>query len=63
MILIDKQKNSDVYDNIFVELTADDAAIFLGDTQFMVSRKIFERLYFTMEVALLEEEFCGRIHP
>ena len=57
MILTGQQRNDEVYENIFVELSDEDATLFIGNTTIFVSRAIFERILFTMQVAMYEEEF------
>jgi hypothetical protein len=56
MVISTVEKESDVYEEIHVEVEPDSASIFLGNTHFFMQRKTFERLLFTMQGALLEEE-------
>jgi len=59
MVISTVEKESDVYEEIHVEVEADSASIFLGNTHFFMERKTFERLLFTMQGALLEEELLA----
>jgi len=59
MVISTVEKESDVYEEIHVEVELDNASIFLGDTHFFMERKTFERLLFTMQGALLEEELLA----
>jgi hypothetical protein len=56
MVISTVEKEIDVYEEIHVEVEPDSASIFLGNTHFFMQRKTFERLLFTMQGALLEEE-------
>jgi hypothetical protein len=56
MVISTVEKETDVYEEIHVEVEPDSASIFLGNTHFFMQRKTFERLMFTMQGALLEEE-------
>ena len=49
-------KEQHIFENIHVSLEQDTANIFLGETHIMFKRRTFERLLFTMQTALLEEE-------
>ena len=59
MVISTVEKESDVYEEIHVEIEPDTGSIFLGNTHFFMQRKTFERLMFTMQGALLEEEVLG----
>jgi hypothetical protein len=59
MVISTVEKESDVYEEIHVEIEPDTASIFLGNTHFFMQRETFERLLFTMQGALLEEEVIG----
>jgi hypothetical protein len=59
MVISTVEKESDVYEEIHVEVELDNASIFLGGTHFFMERKTFERLLFTMQGALLEEELLA----
>jgi hypothetical protein len=59
MVISTVEKESDVYEEIHVEVEPDSASIFLGNTHFFMQRKTFERLMFTMQGALLEEEMLA----
>ena len=59
MVISTVEKEIDVYEDIHVEVEADTGSIFLGNTHFFMERKTFERLLFTMQGALLEEEMLG----
>lgn len=59
MVISTVEKEEDVYEEIHVEVNAEDASVFLGNTHFFMNRKTFERLLFTMQGALLEEELIG----
>jgi hypothetical protein len=59
MVISTVEKESDVYEEIHVEIEPDSASIFLGNTHFFMQRKTFERLMFTMQGALLEEEMLA----
>jgi hypothetical protein len=54
MVISTVEKESDVYEEIHVEVEPDSASIFLGNTHFFMKRQTFERLMFTMQGALLE---------
>jgi hypothetical protein len=60
MVISTVEKEIDVYEEIHVEVEPDSASIFLGNTHFFMQRKTFERLMFTMQGALLEEELLGQ---
>jgi hypothetical protein len=60
MVISTVEKEIDVYEEIHVEVEPDSASIFLGNTHFFMQRKTFERLLFTMQGALLEEELLGQ---
>ena len=59
MVISTVEKEADVYEEIHVEVNAEDASVFLGNTHFFMNRKTFERLLFTMQGALLEEELLA----
>lgn len=59
MVISTVEKEIDVYEDIHVEIEADSGSIFLGNTHFFMERKTFERLLFTMQGALLEEELLA----
>jgi hypothetical protein len=59
MVISTVEKESDVYEEIHVEVEPDTGSIFLGNTHFFMERKTFERLMFTMQGALLEEEMLA----
>ena len=59
MVISTVEKESDVYEQIHVEVEPDTGSIFLGNTHFFMERKTFERLLFTMQTALLEEEMLA----
>jgi hypothetical protein len=59
MVISTVEKEADVYEEIHVEVEPDSASIFLGNTHFFMQRKTFERLMFTMQGALLEEEMLA----
>lgn len=59
MVISTVEKEKDVYEEIHVEVNAEDASVFLGNTHFFMTRKTFERLLFTMQGALLEEELLA----
>jgi hypothetical protein len=59
MVISTVEKEIDVYEEIHVEVEPDTASIFLGNTHFFMQRKTFERLMFTMQGALLEEELLA----
>jgi len=59
MVISTVEKEADVYEEIHVEVELDSASIFLGNTHFFMQRKTFERLLFTMQGALLEEELLA----
>jgi hypothetical protein len=59
MVISTVEKESEVYEEIHVEIEPDTGSIFLGNTHFFMERKTFERLLFTMQSALLEEEVLG----
>jgi hypothetical protein len=60
MVISTVEKESDVYEEIHVEVEPDTGSIFMGNTHFFMERKTFERLLFTMQAALLEEEMLAR---
>ena len=59
MVISTVEKESEVYEEIHVEIEPDTASIFLGNTHFFMQRETFERLLFTMQGALLEEELLA----
>lgn len=59
MVISTVEKEADVYEEIHVEVEEDTASIYLGNTHFFMQRKTFERLLFTMQGALLEEELLA----
>ena len=59
MVISTVEKEADVYEEIHVEVEPDTASVFLGNTHFFMQRKTFERLLFTMQGALLEEELLA----
>jgi hypothetical protein len=59
MVISTVEKEKEVYEEIHVEVEQDSASIFLGNTHFFMERKTFERLLFTMQGALLEEELLA----
>jgi hypothetical protein len=59
MVISTVEKEVDVYEEIHVEVEPDHASVFLGNTHFFMERKTFERLLFTMQGALLEEELLA----
>ena len=59
MVISTVEKESDVYEEIHVEIESDTVSVFLGNTHFFMQRKTFERLLFTMQGALLEEEMLA----
>lgn len=59
MVISTVEKEAEVYEEIHVEVEPDTASVFLGNTHFFMQRKTFERLLFTMQGALLEEELIG----
>jgi hypothetical protein len=59
MVISTVENETDVYEDIHVEVEADSGSIFLGNTHFFMERKTFERLLFTMQGALLEEELLA----
>jgi len=59
MVISTVEKEVEVYEEIHVEVEPDSASVFLGNTHFFMERKTFERLLFTMQAALLEEEMLG----
>jgi hypothetical protein len=59
MVISTVEKEKEVYEEIHVEIEPDTGSIFLGNTHFFMERKTFERLLFTMQAALLEEEMLG----
>jgi hypothetical protein len=59
MVISTVEKESEVYEEIHVELEPDSGSIFLGNTHFFMTRETFERLLFTMQGALLEEELLA----
>ena len=59
MVISTVEKESDVYEEIHVEVEPDSASIFLGNTHFFMQRKTFERWMFTMQGALLEEDLLA----
>jgi len=59
MVISTVEKETDVYEEINVEVEPDHASVFLGNTHFFMHRKTFERLLFTMQAALLEEELLA----
>ena len=59
MVISTVENEVDVYEDIHVEIEADSGSIFLGNTHFFMERKTFERLLFTMQGALLEEELLA----
>lgn len=61
MVISTVEKEKEVYEEIHVEVEPDTASIFLGNTHFFMQRKTFERLLFTMQGALLEEEVLGSL--
>ena len=61
MVISTVEKEADVYEEIHVEIEPDTASIFLGNTHFFMQRETFERLLFTMQGALLEEEVLGSL--
>lgn len=56
MIISTLEKEQHIFENIHVSLEEDTANIFLGETHIMFKRATFERLLFTMQTALMEEE-------
>jgi hypothetical protein len=60
MVISTVEKETEVYEEIHVEIEPDNASVFLGNTHFFMERKTFERLLFTMQAALLEEEMLAR---
>jgi hypothetical protein len=60
MVISTVENETDVYEEIHVEIEPDTGSIFLGNTHFFMQRKTFERLLFTMQAALLEEEMLTR---
>jgi hypothetical protein len=59
MVISTVEKEKEVYEEIHVEIEPDTASIFLGSTHFFMERKTFERLLFTMQGALIEEEMLA----
>ena len=59
MVISTVEKEADVYEEIHVEVEPDTASVFIGNTHFFIQRKTFERLLFTMQAALLEEELLA----
>lgn len=59
MIVTNYVSKSKVLDNMFVELSEEDATIFLGDATFHLDRSAFMQLHDTIRAALLEEEILG----
>jgi hypothetical protein len=59
MVISTVEKEKEVYEEIHVEVEPDTGSIFLGNTHFFMERKTFERLLFTMQGALLEEELLA----
>jgi hypothetical protein len=59
MVISTVENETDVYEEIHVEIEVDAASIYLGNTHFFMQRKTFERLLFTMQGALLEEELLA----
>jgi len=59
MVISTVENEADVYEEIHVEVEPDSASVFLGNTHFFMQRKTFERLLFTMQAALLEEEMLS----
>jgi hypothetical protein len=59
MVISTVEKEKEVYEEIHVEVEPDTGSIFLGNTHFFMERKTFERLLFTMQAALLEEEMLA----
>lgn len=59
MVISTVEKEVDVYEEIHVEVEPDTASVFIGNTHFFIQRKTFERLLFTMQAALLEEELLA----
>jgi hypothetical protein len=59
MVISTVEKEKEVYEEIHVEIEPDTGSIFLGNTHFFMERKTFERLLFTMQTALLEEEMLA----
>lgn len=60
MVISTVEKEENVYEEIHVEVEPDTASVFIGNTHFFIQRKTFERLLFTMQAALLEEELLAR---
>jgi len=56
MLISTMDKEQHIFENIHVSLEQDTANIFLGETHIMFKRRTFERLLFTMQTALLDEE-------
>ncbi len=56
MIISTMDKEQHIFENIHVSLEDDTANIFMGETHIMFKRRTFERLLFTMQTAMLEEE-------
>jgi hypothetical protein len=59
MVISTVEKEIDVYEEIHVEVEPDSGSIFLGNTHLFMDRKTFQRLLFTMQGALLEEEMLA----
>lgn len=59
MVISTVEKDVEVYEEIYVEVEPDSGSIFLGNTHLFMDRKTFERLLFTMQGALLEEELLA----
>jgi hypothetical protein len=59
MVISTVEKETEVFDNIHADIEGDDASLYLGHMHMFMSRKTFERLLFTMQGALLEEELLA----
>lgn len=60
MVISTVEKEKEVLEEIHVEIESGEASIFLGNTHIFMERSTFERLLFTMQGALLEEELLAR---
>lgn len=59
MVISTVEKETEVFEDIHVDIEEDSASIYLGHTHLFLSRKNFERLLFTMQGAILEEELLA----
>lgn len=60
MVISTVEKEIEVYENIHADIKDDEASIYMGHMHMFMTRKTFERLLFTMQGAMLEDELLAR---